>query len=128
MDLDADAVILSACNSAGPSGPAGESLSGLARAFFYAGARSMLVTHWSVNDQTSAFLVADTLRRLKAGADGGLAGSLRGAELGLLAEAGKGMPARARAPVLLGAVRADRRGRRPVPQRRCFAGGGPPLL
>jgi CHAT domain-containing protein len=86
-------VILSACNSAGPGGPAGESLSGLARAFFYAGARSMLVTHWSVNDQASAFLVADTLRRLQAGKDGGLAGSLRQAELGLLAEAGKAMPA-----------------------------------
>ncbi len=93
LDLDADTVILSACNSAGPGGPAGESLSGLARAFFYAGARSMLVTHWSVNDQASAFLVADTLRRVKAGTDGGLAGSLRGAQLGLLAEAGKGMPA-----------------------------------
>ncbi len=93
MDLDADAVILSACNSAGPNGPAGESLSGLARAFFYAGARALMVTHWSVNDQTSAFLVADTLRRLKAGQDGGLAGSLRGAELTLLDGAGKGMPA-----------------------------------
>ena len=92
LDLDADAVILSACNSAGPGGPAGESLSGLARAFFYAGARAMLVTHWSVNDQASAFLVADTLRRLKEG-DGGLAGSLRGAELGLLEAAGKQMPA-----------------------------------
>jgi CHAT domain-containing protein len=46
-----------------------------------------------VNDQASAFLVADTLRRLKAGSDGGLAGSLRGAELGLLAEAGKSLPA-----------------------------------
>ncbi len=93
LDLDADTVILSACNTAGPGGPAGESLSGLARAFFYAGARSMMVTHWSVNDQASAFLVADTLRRLRAGGDGGLAGSLRGAQLGLLAEAGKGMPA-----------------------------------
>lgn len=93
MDLDADAVILSACNSAGPNGPAGESLSGLARAFFYAGARSLMVTHWSVNDQTSAFLVAETLRRLKAGGDGGLAGSLRGAELTLLDGAGNKMPA-----------------------------------
>ena len=92
MDLDAEAVILSACNSAGPNGVAGESLSGLARAFFYAGARSMLVTHWSVNDQTSAFLVVDTLRRLKAGTDGGLAGALRGAELGLLDGAGKNVP------------------------------------
>ena len=92
MDLDADMVILSACNSAGPNGPAGESLSGLARAFFYAGARSMLVTHWSVNDQISAFLVADALRRLKQVQEGGLADALRGAELGLLAEAGKAMP------------------------------------
>ena len=40
LDLDADLVILSACNSGGPGGTtAGESLSGLARAFFYAGAR-----------------------------------------------------------------------------------------
>jgi len=93
LDLDADAVILSACNSAGPGGPAGESLTGLARAFFYAGARSMLVTHWSVNDQASAFLIADTLKRLKDGTDGGLAGSLRGAELELLGNAGKSMPA-----------------------------------
>ena len=66
LDLDADLVILSACNSGGPGGTtAGESLSGLARAFFYAGARSLLVTHWSVNDQVAAFLVAERLRRMK---------------------------------------------------------------
>ena len=35
MDLDADTVILSACNTGGPNGAAGESLSGLARSFFY---------------------------------------------------------------------------------------------
>jgi len=88
LDLDADMVILSGCNTGGPQGPSGESLSGLARAFFYAGARSMLVTHWSVSDRTSAFLVADTLRQLKTGA--GLAAALRGAELDLLAQANKG--------------------------------------
>ncbi len=66
LDLDANAVILSACNTGGPgTSSGGESLSGLARAFFFAGARSMLVTHWSISDQTSAFLVADTLRRLR---------------------------------------------------------------
>ena len=66
LDLDADLVILSACNSGGPGGTtAGESLSGLARAFFYAGARSLVVTHWAVNDQVAAFLVADTLRRMQ---------------------------------------------------------------
>jgi len=95
LKLDADTVILSACNSGGPggTGTGGESLSGLARAFFYAGARSMLVTHWSVNDQAAAYLVADTLRRLRAGEGGGVAGALRNAQLGMLAEAGKGLPA-----------------------------------
>jgi CHAT domain-containing protein len=94
LDLDANAVILSACNTGGPgNSTSGESLSGLARAFFFAGARSMLVTHWSINDQTSAFLVADTLRRLAAGSDGGLAGALQAAQLGLIDRAGKDLPA-----------------------------------
>ncbi|HME23576.1 MAG TPA: CHAT domain-containing tetratricopeptide repeat protein [Acetobacteraceae bacterium] len=93
LDLDANAVILSACNTGGPgTSTGGESLSGLARAFFFAGARSMLVTHWSINDQTSAFLVADTLRRLVAGNDGGLAGALRAAQLGIIGRAGKDLP------------------------------------
>ncbi len=88
LDLDADAVILSACNSGGGSGTskvAGESLSGLARAFFYAGARSLMVTHWSVNDQTAAFLVAQTMKRVREGA--GMADALRDAQLGLLTSA-----------------------------------------
>ena len=89
LKLDADVVILSACNSGGPGGAmGGESLSGLARAFFFAGARSMLVTHWSVNDQASAFLVGDTLRRLKAERGGGLADALRQSQLALMGGAG----------------------------------------
>ncbi len=94
MDLDADVVILSACNSGGPNGAtSGESLSGLARAFFYAGARALMVTHWSVNDQASALLVAGTMQRMRAGDPQGIAGALRGAELALLDGAGHGMPA-----------------------------------
>jgi CHAT domain-containing protein len=91
LDLDADVVVLSACNSGGPGGTtAGESLSGLARAFFYAGARSLMVTHWSVNDQAAAFIVADTLRRTQSGT--GVAAALRDAQLGMLADAGRGLP------------------------------------
>lgn len=94
MDLDADAVILAACNSAGPDGTgAGESLSGLARAFFYAGARALMVTHWSVYEQSAAWLMVDTLRRLREGAPGGLAGALRAAQLATIDDAGKGFPA-----------------------------------
>jgi len=92
LDLDADTVILSACNSGGPGGTtAGESLSGLARSFFYAGARSLLVTHWSVNDQIAAYLVADSLRRLGATPALGITGAMRAAQLGMLDEAGKGL-------------------------------------
>ncbi|HEY1934837.1 MAG TPA: CHAT domain-containing tetratricopeptide repeat protein [Acetobacteraceae bacterium] len=91
LDLDANLVVLSACNTGGPGNTtSGDSLSGLARAFFFAGARSMLVTHWSINDQTSAFLVADTLSRMANGAT--LAEALRGAQLGLIARAGKDLP------------------------------------
>jgi CHAT domain-containing protein len=88
LRLDADAVILSACNSAGPGGTtAGESLSGLARAFFYAGARTLLVTHWSVSDQAAAFLVVRTLEGYRSGQS--IAGALRGAELAMLDRAGQ---------------------------------------
>jgi CHAT domain-containing protein len=94
MDLDADLIILSACNSGGPGGAtAGESLSGLARAFFFAGTRSMLATHWSVSDQAAAYLVADTLRRMHASPSKGVAQAMREAELGMLAAAGHGLPA-----------------------------------
>jgi len=93
LDLDADLVILSACNSGGPGGTtAGESLSGLARAFFYAGARSLAVTHWAVNDQVAAYLVADTLRRMRDNPSLGIAGALRDAQLAMLSEAGKSLP------------------------------------
>jgi CHAT domain-containing protein len=94
LDLDANAIILSACNTGGPgTSSGGESLSGLARAFFYAGARSMLVTHWSISDQSSAFLVADTLRRFAAGEGAGLGDALRAAQLGIIDRAGKDLPA-----------------------------------
>ncbi len=94
MQLDAEVVILSACNSGGPEGgTSGESLSGLARAFFYAGARAMLVTHWSVNDQATALLVAGTLARLQAGDPLGLAGAFQHTQQAMLADAGKRLPA-----------------------------------
>jgi CHAT domain-containing protein len=59
MKLDAQMVILSACNTGGSNGgEAGESLSGLARSFLFAGARSLLVTHWEASDATTTYLTA----------------------------------------------------------------------
>jgi CHAT domain-containing protein len=88
LKLDADLIILSACNTGGPGGAGGgEALSGLARAFFYTGARGLLVTHWAVDDAAAALIVSDSLRRQQAG--GGTAAALRGAQLLILDEAGK---------------------------------------
>jgi CHAT domain-containing protein/Tfp pilus assembly protein PilF len=57
LKLDADWVVLSACNTAAPDGtPGAEGLSGLARAFFYAGARSLLVSHWAVSSDAAVAL------------------------------------------------------------------------
>lgn len=65
LTLNADWVILSACNTAAGDGtPGAEGLSGLARAFLFAGARSILVSHWPVRDDVAATLTSDTLRRL----------------------------------------------------------------
>ena len=65
LKLSADWVILSACNTAGGDGrPDAEGLSGLARAFLYAGARAILVSHWPVRDDAAARLTTDTLAAL----------------------------------------------------------------
>ena len=65
LDLTStDWVILSACNTAASSGNPGETgLSGLARAFFYAGAPSLLASHWPVDDAVAAQLTVDVVRR-----------------------------------------------------------------
>lgn len=63
LRLDADWVILSACNTAAGEGSSAEGLSGLARAFLFAGARSLLVSHWPVDDRMAAELTT----RLVAG-------------------------------------------------------------
>jgi CHAT domain-containing protein len=62
LRLNADWVILSACNTASGDGSEGATgLSGLARAFFYAGARAMLVSHWRVRDDVGAKLTVRTV-------------------------------------------------------------------
>ena len=62
LKVDADWAVLSACNTAAEDNPGAEALSGLARAFFYAGARSLIVSHWSVSDEATARLMIGTFR------------------------------------------------------------------
>ncbi|WP_081494397.1 tetratricopeptide repeat protein [Bradyrhizobium genomosp. III] len=63
LKLNADWVVLSACNTAAGDSVGAEALSGLARAFFYAGARSLVVSHWDVLDNETALLMTDLFKR-----------------------------------------------------------------
>lgn len=62
LRLTADWVILSACNTAAGATTGAPGLSGLARAFFYAGARDLLVSHWSVDDYAAARITAGAIK------------------------------------------------------------------
>jgi CHAT domain-containing protein len=66
LKLDADWVILSACNTGAGAGAGAEAASGLGRAFFYAGTRSLLVTNWSVHSESARALVTDLFKRQAA--------------------------------------------------------------
>ena len=59
-------VVLSACNTGG-SDQSGEGLSGLARAFFYAGAKSLLVSQWSVDDYATQELMTHVFKEYERG-------------------------------------------------------------
>jgi CHAT domain-containing protein len=81
LKLNADWVVLSACNTAAGDKPGAEALSGLARAFFYAGARALLVSHWSVDSAAATRLTTSTFDLIKSDATIGRAEALRRAML-----------------------------------------------
>lgn len=66
LDLDAEWVILSACNTAAGSRSDAEALAGLARSFFYAGARSLLVSAWPVYSQAATRFTTSVFATLAA--------------------------------------------------------------
>ena len=88
LHLNADWVVLSACNTASGGKPGAEALSGLARAFFYAGARSLLVSHWPVYSDAATLLTTQAFRILRreerAGRQMGRAEALRRSMLALI--------------------------------------------
>ncbi|HLM11528.1 MAG TPA: CHAT domain-containing protein, partial [Reyranella sp.] len=84
LKLDADWVVLSACNTGAGDGAGAEAASGLGRAFFYAGTRAILVTNWSVHSQSARDLVTDLFSRQAADPKLSRADALRQAMLGLM--------------------------------------------
>ncbi len=85
LRLNADLVVLSACNSGG-SGlkTGGESLSGLARAFFFAGARSLIVSHWLAENQATVHLMVTLFSESGSQSNKSLADALRHAQMSLI--------------------------------------------
>ena len=84
LKLNADLVILSACDTAASDGtPGAEGFSGLSKAFIYAGARSLLVSHWEVASDSTVALMTDITTHLET--EGvGRAEALRRAEVDLI--------------------------------------------
>ncbi len=81
LKLNADWVVLSACNTIAGDKPGAEALSGLARSFFYAGARALLVSHWAVDSEAATRLTTSTFDLLKNEPKLGRAEALRRAML-----------------------------------------------
>jgi CHAT domain-containing protein len=84
LKLDADWVILSACNTAAGSATSAEALSGLARAFIYAQARALLVSHWEVNSEATVKLITTAVREVASDHKVGRAEALRRSILALI--------------------------------------------
>ena len=84
LKLDADWVVLSACNTAAGQGAGAEAVSGLGRAFLYAGTRALLLTHWQVESTSARVLVTDLVRRQAADTRLSRAQALRQAKLEMI--------------------------------------------
>ncbi len=89
LNLNADWVVMSACNTAAGSNEGAEALSGLARAFFYAGARSLLVSHWEVNSDAAVAITTGAVNAMKAEPKIGRAEALRRSISALIARGGR---------------------------------------
>ena len=79
--------MLSACNTIVGDKLGAEALSGLARSFFYAGARALLVSHWAVDSEAATRLTTSTFALLKNEPNIGRAQALRRAMLTYLDDA-----------------------------------------
>lgn len=89
LRMNADWVLLSACNSGAASAAGAEAASGLGRAFFYAGARALLVTNWAVHSASARELVSDVFLRMQAEPGLDRSEALRRASMRLVDEGGQ---------------------------------------
>lgn len=89
LELDAQLVVLSACNTAAGEDAGKDGLSGLARAFFQAGARNLLVTHWSVYSEAAVDVTTGFFTAYDEAPEIGFSGALRASVLEILNDPGR---------------------------------------
>jgi CHAT domain-containing protein len=86
LHLNADWAVLSACNTASGEKTGADALSGLARAFFFAGTRALLVSHWAVDSESAVALTTRTFGYIAKDAQMRRAEAFRRAMLTLIEE------------------------------------------
>nr|WP_283808437.1 CHAT domain-containing protein [Bradyrhizobium sp. AS23.2] len=102
LKLNADWAILSACNTAASRSLETDALSGLARAFFFAGARLLLVSHWSVDSSATVILISRAFRAMALDRSIKPAQALRESLVSMIADPPFAHPARWAPFVLIG--------------------------
>ncbi|BBO84873.1 hypothetical protein DSCO28_54390 [Desulfosarcina ovata subsp. sediminis] len=90
LKLNADWVVLSACNTAAAVGKGKEALSGLGQAFFHAGAKSLLVTSWPVETNSAKALTTGLFKYIAQNPEISRAEALRLSRLSLINDNGPG--------------------------------------
>jgi CHAT domain-containing protein len=88
LKLNADWVVLSACNTGAADGAGAEAVSGLGRAFFYAGTRAILVSMWPVETTSARQLTTKLFEYQKEDKTLSRAGALRKSILTLIDDPG----------------------------------------
>ena len=86
LKMRADWVVLSACNTGAGNGAGARAVSGLGRAFFYAGTRSLLVSNWPVHSEATKVIMSDLFRRWATNEALGKAEAQRQAMMALIDE------------------------------------------
>jgi CHAT domain-containing protein len=87
LKLNADWVVLSACNTAAGDGAGSEAVSGLGKAFFFAGARTLLVSNWPVETVSARLLTTRLFEHQSANPTATRAEALRATMLDLMDKA-----------------------------------------
>jgi CHAT domain-containing protein len=90
LKLNADWVVLSACNTAAGDGAGSEAVSGLGKAFFFAGARTLLVSNWPVETVSARLLTTRLFEHQAANPTATRAEALRATMLDLMDKAEPG--------------------------------------